>query len=82
MGKLMYNVRARVHYTCGMVGRDHPLHRKARRLFTDAQIAERLGCSVATVRRLRRSFLTRRQLDYLNLLGYVPGFFPRRREEG
>jgi AraC-like DNA-binding protein len=57
----------------------HPMHRRCKALYTRQQIADRLGCSIGTVSRLQRSFLTPRQRAYLNAVGYVASFHPRRK---
>ena len=59
----------------------HPMHRRVKRLYTLAEVADRLGCSVSTVKRLRRTFMDQRQLEYLKLAGYCATFNPVRREE-
>ena len=59
----------------------HPMHRKVLRLYTRKEVSDRIGCSVRTVARLRRSFLDDRQLEYLRLAGYRVAFYPVRREE-
>lgn len=59
----------------------HPMHRRVKRLYTLAEVADRLGCSVSTVKRLRRTFMDQRQLEYLKLAGYSACFYPIRKEE-
>ena len=59
----------------------HPMHRRVKRLYTLQEAANRLGCSVSTVKRLRRTFMDQRQLDYLKLAGYCVTFNPIRKEE-
>ena len=61
---------------------EHPMHRRARSLFTNVELADRLGISTATLRRLRLSFLTPRQRAYLNAVGYTAAFHPRRKAKG
>jgi hypothetical protein len=60
------------------------LTRRRSSLFTQAEVARQLGCSVRTVQLLERSFLTERQRKYLALVGYQVGFYPIRkyRQEG
>lgn len=59
----------------------HPMHRRVKRLYSLHEVADRLGCSVSTVKRLRRTFMDQRQLDYLKLAGYCVTFNPVRKEE-
>ena len=80
-------VRLNVHtrprsYLCPMRNTLHPMHRKTKRTHTRAQLAALLGCSVWTVDRLRRSFLTDRQRAYLNAAGYCAAFHPKRKGQG
>ena len=55
------------------------MHRRTKAKFTRPQLAALLGCSVWTLDRLRRSFLTRRQKDYLKAAGYGYAFNPIRK---
>ena len=72
--------RTHVPYLRNMERSDeHPMHRRSRHLYTNAKLGAMLGCSAATVGRLRRSFLTKRQKAYLNAVGYVAAFHPRRK---
>lgn len=81
---LVISARAYVHAHArifvGMDRRQHPMHRKLKRTHTRAQLAALLGCSVWTVDRLRRSFLTDRQRAYLNAAGYSAAFYPMRKD--
>ena len=61
---------------------DNRLTRRRRSLFTQAQLATLLGCSTGTVKNMERSFLTDRQRDYLNAVGYSIAFYPRRKAKG
>jgi len=60
----------------------HPMHRKATRLYTRAQMASLLGCSVSTYDRLRRQFLSKRQQAYLLAVGYNAAYYPQRKGKG
>ena len=68
-------------YVPGPRAKEHPMHRKTKRLYTLQELADRLGCSTRTVSRLRKRFMDKRQLDYLKLAGYSACFYPIRREE-
>lgn len=58
---------------------DNRMTRRRKQLYTRQALADVMGCSVDTVDRLERSFLTRRQVDYLNAVQYKVGFYPVRK---
>lgn len=48
-------------------------------MFTREQLAQRVGFSASTIKRMERSgFLTPKQRAYLDAVGYNVGFYPRR----
>jgi len=67
---------------CYLRHMDNRLTRRRRSLFTQSQLATLLGCSTGTVKNMERSFLTDRQRDYLNAVGYSIAFYPRRKAKG
>lgn len=71
----------RLVHVPGPRAKEHPMHRKTKRLYTLQELADRLGCSTRTVSRLRRTFMDQRQLEYLKLAGYSACFYPIRKEE-
>ena len=58
---------------------DNRMTRRRRTLYTQDQLAALLGCTRATVARLERSFLTKRQRSYLDAVGYTVGYYPIRK---
>ena len=53
--------------------------RRRRVLYTQAALADVLGCSTGTIKRLERRFLTPRQRAYLDAVGYEIGYYPKRK---